>query len=99
MALRFSELNEDHQYALLQQAMPKIAQIIKDIDSIQDLIFSPGFSSPFPNMDDPIAAQALSDAQTAMEHLQNKLGYRQKELETLLLKANEIWHREKAPCC
>lgn len=91
----FSELNEDAQYALLQKALPKLDQAEKLIDEIQDLIFSPGFYSPFPDMSDPIAAQSIEEAQLAIGHLKNQLGYKQKKIEEILLKANQIWHKEK----
>lgn len=87
MAFTFNQLNEDHQYAVLQQALPKLDAAMKLLDEVQDLYFSQGFSSPYPNMDDPVAAQALEDAQTAIGHLQNKLGHKNKLVEEVLIKS------------
>jgi hypothetical protein len=93
---KFSDLNADFQNAILEQALPKLDSIIKQLDEIQDLIFSPGYSSPFPDMSDPKGAEYLEEAQEAAEKLLEHLKKQKKYQEQILIKANQIWHKEKA---
>lgn len=90
----FNEANEDVQYNVLNSIIPRLEQIKSLLSEVDDLYFFNGFTSPYPVMSDPIIAQALEDAETAIGHVENKLNYKRKQVTEVLLKANEIQNRQ-----
>lgn len=88
--LSFNSANEDVQYNVLNQIMPKLEEIKSLLDDVDQLYFMNDYCTPYPVGSDPIISQAIDDAETAVGHMQNKLNYKLKEVTEVLLKANQL---------